>query len=258
MQHNINLAHRPARPVQTESELPVTSEYVRLAAAAVCARALHRLAHPSGTEEALVGQSIASTLTSAVPRIWSDLPPDVFTDMADQAHRLVSQAAEHTYLATAPRSSAASFSAPRHWNQLLPAQHSRWATGTDIRHEAVSLAQALIDDELHDGVVFGPLLHTPIQARHTHDGRPASWNQLPVRHLAPTLGAVERSVAQARHRIHTAVDAAVLDLVPHRERTSSLAQARSTAGRTVPSPEATAPPTPPAPSGSRAHRPSNR
>ncbi|MFD8811329.1 hypothetical protein ACFV23_07540 [Streptomyces sp. NPDC059627] len=180
-----------------------TPEDLRRAAAYACARALHGLDHPSGTGEALLDRVIASTRRTE-PRTWGTLDPRSFDLSVRAIHHLVLASGDHTYQAALP----AIPSQPR--TGVSPAAPLVGTVqATDIRHAALSLSHALLDDALHDGLqVSGD----PIAGQFTLDGPAPTWGQLPPRlRYAATL-----QITAHAHRIQrsvwTAVDAALRSL----------------------------------------------
>jgi hypothetical protein len=248
--------------VTAQPDLPFTDEDVRRAAAGVCAQSLHRLDHPSGTGEFLQDRAIASSHAAGRPTDWSVLQTEDFAAVTDQMHRLIIDAADHTYLAASgPRpSNPAVF--PMSLDHLLPPHVELWATGADVRHAAICLAHDLIEEELRRGPVFSGVLDEPIASRFNLDGPAPTWGRLPARRLIPALHLIHQAVVQAQHRIDAAVDASIRAATPRSlpaTATVTAANARSPAAhRTAASGTPPAGPPPPSPTPPSASPPRNR
>ncbi|WP_435124523.1 hypothetical protein [Actinacidiphila sp. bgisy144] len=226
----------------SSEELPFTDEDVRRAAADICAQSLCRLDHPSGTGEFLEDRAISSSCAAGKPTGWSALPVAAFTAVADQLHRLITDAADYTYLAA---SSTQPTRLPTYLDHLLPPAIELGIAGTDIRHAALCLAHDLIEEELRQGPILSGILDEPIASTFTLDGPAPTWGQLPARHLIHGLHLIHQTVEHAQIHIDAAVDTAIRATVPEQLPTPATTAAANS-GSTAIHNDPAQPPGPPA------------
>ncbi|MBA2950297.1 hypothetical protein H1D24_32050 [Streptomyces sp. PSKA28] len=166
---------------------------------------MYSLDHPSGTGEALQDRVIPSTRRTE-PRTWGSLDTRSFAQSVRAVHHLVLAAGDHTYQAV-----LATDSGPPNLGRHNSGGTGRPSAGIvkpgDIRHAAISLSFALLDDALHDGL---HVQDEPIASLYTLDGPAPTWGQLPPRMRDTALAQITACVSRTRRTIWTAVDAALI------------------------------------------------
>jgi hypothetical protein len=180
-----------------------TTEDLRWAAAYACARAVHRLDHPSGTGEALSARIIRSTRRGQA-HTWGSLDPDVFEQPGRAVYRLVLAAGTHMY--TAVRAAERACRTPRPPLRGLDGAVMGTVRVGDVRHAAISLCHALLEEELTAGLA---ILDDPIASRFQLDGPSTTWRQLPTRWQYTATVRITELADRMPNSVWTAVDAAL-------------------------------------------------